>query len=185
MDLESRVFFTAFLLLLALQRFVELSFSRRNLRAAMASGAREAAPGQAFWMTLMHAAWFFSCAMEVWAPRLFSFDSSKAGFASGVFYLPAFFAGLLLTCAGQILRYAAMRALGPRWNVRIIVFPGRPPVASGIYQYLRHPNYLGVVLEIAGVPLLHGAWITAVLFSLLNGIFLYFRIRAEERAVYG
>ena len=60
-----------------------------------------------------------------------------------------------------------------------------PPVQKGIYRWIRHPNYTGVALEIAAVPLIHGAWVTAIAFSLLNGFFLFLRIRAENKAVYG
>jgi methyltransferase len=59
--------------------------------------------------------------------------------------------------------------------------PGQPPVRHGIYRYLRHPNYLGVVLELLAVPLLHGAFLTALAFSVLNALLLYARIRTEDQ----
>ena len=61
--------------------------------------------------------------------------------------------------------------------------PDEAPVTTGIYRYLRHPNYLGVVLELGALPLVHGAWITAVVYSTLNALLLYVRVRAEESAL--
>src|SRR5215217_7371313 len=82
--------------------------------------------------------------------------------------------------AAQGLRYWAITTLGPRWNSRIIVVPDLPPVVGGPYRFLRHPNYVAVVLELVSVPLIHGAWWTAVFFSVGNLVLLSVRIRAEE-----
>jgi methyltransferase len=78
-----------------------------------------------------------------------------------------------------------MRALGDRWTVRIVTLPKAQPVTSGIYKYFRHPIYLGVSLELAGIPLLHSAYVTAILFSVLNRLVLRIRIREEEKALRG
>jgi methyltransferase len=64
-----------------------------------------------------------------------------------------------------------------------MVVEGEPPVASGPYRYLRHPNYLAVVVEVAALPLIHTAWATALAFSLGNALVLRVRIRAEEAAL--
>jgi methyltransferase len=61
--------------------------------------------------------------------------------------------------------------------------PDEPLVNRGIYRHLRHPNYLGVALEILGVPLLHTAYVTAFLGSIANAFLLFTRIRAEEKAL--
>ncbi len=75
-------------------------------------------------------------------------------------------------------------ALGRCWNTRIVIFDQMTMVQSGPYRYLRHPNYLAVVLEIAAIPALVGAWYTALLFSIANGaLLLLIRIPAEERAM--
>ncbi|GAC1595005.1 MAG: hypothetical protein NVS4B10_03180 [Myxococcales bacterium] len=69
--------------------------------------------------------------------------------------------------------------------MRVIVVPGEPPVTGGPYRFVRHPNYAAVVLELAAVPLIHGAFWTAALFSCANAALLAVRIRAEERALGG
>src|SRR6185295_10728067 len=91
--------------------------------------------------------------------------------------------GLLALVVGQALRLVAIRTLGPRWSARVITVPGAQPVTGGIYRYLRHTNYLGVVLEIAGLPLVHMAWVTALAASAANALVLAARIRAEEKAL--
>jgi methyltransferase len=64
-----------------------------------------------------------------------------------------------------------------------MILPDAPPVTGGLYRRIRHPNYVGVILEIAFVPLVHTAWLTALVFSVLNALLLRVRIRAEERAL--
>jgi methyltransferase len=82
-----------------------------------------------------------------------------------------------------VLRYWAIGTLGSRWNTRIVVVPGAAPVVGGPFRFLRHPNYLAVILEIAFLPLLHSAWLSAVVFSLANAALLRVRIAAEEKAL--
>ena len=92
---------------------------------------------------------------------------------------------LVLVLCAQALRWWAIASLGSRWNVRVIVVPGEPPVRAGPYRFVRHPNYIAVATEMLCVPLAHGAWICALAFSALNAAILKVRIRAEERALGG
>jgi methyltransferase len=83
----------------------------------------------------------------------------------------------------QPLRYWAILSLGEHWNTRILVVPGVKLVRRGPYRYLRHPNYVVVAVEIATFPLIFGAWATSLIFSLLNAVLLFVRIRDENRAL--
>ena len=83
----------------------------------------------------------------------------------------------------QLGRIWVLATLGERWTTRIIVLPGAPLVARGPFRFVRHPNYLVVIGEIAVLPLAFGLWQVALLFSLLNAIMLVVRIRAEEKAL--
>ena len=74
-------------------------------------------------------------------------------------------------------------SLGRRWTTRVIVLPGAAPVARGPYRWLRHPNYLIVILEIAVVPLALGLPLFALVFSLANAALLVYRIRVENKAL--
>jgi methyltransferase len=81
------------------------------------------------------------------------------------------------------LRVWCIRSLGTAWNVRASVPVDLVPVTSGPYRYVRHPNYVAVILEFLAVPLVAGAWVSAVLLSAWNGLVLFDRIGAEERAL--
>lgn len=166
----SRRLFAVLLAGLAVQRLFELRLSRQNTAQILAQGGREHAAGQVKWMTMLHVTWFAAVLAEVFGLRRPFVPRLALG------------AGLLLA-AGQALRYAAIRTLGPRWSVQVVTLPGAPRVQHGIYRWLRHPNYLGVALEIAAVPLLHSAYLSAAGYSLLNGLFLARRIRSEEHAL--
>ena len=157
-----------FLAALAAERLFELWLSRRNARLQKARGAIETGAGHFPYLALIHTLFLASCALE----------GSRRPFpgALGVLAL----AGALLS---QALRYWAIATLGPRWNVRVLVVPGDEPIATGPYRYLRHPNYVAVAAEMLCVPLVHGAWMTAVVFSTLNAAILAVRIRVENRAL--
>jgi methyltransferase len=90
---------------------------------------------------------------------------------------------LALVVASQALRWWCIATLGPRWNTRVIVVPGMAPVTSGPYRFLRHPNYVAVVVEGIALPLVHAAWITALVFTVLNAALLVVRIRVEDAAL--
>jgi methyltransferase len=83
----------------------------------------------------------------------------------------------------QPLRYWAILSLGENWNTRILVVPDGELVKSGPYRYFPHPNYIVVAVEILTFPLIYGAWITALVFSLLNAALLFIRIQTENRAL--
>jgi len=162
--------FTGLVAALGAQRLLELRKSRKNERELRQRGAREHDPGHFTAMRLLHAGWLVAMPLEVLL-------------LGAPFRLPLALLATAGAASGQALRYAAMRALGARWTVRIFTLPGEPVITSGIYTRLRHPNYVGVALEIACVPMIHGAWRSALAFSALNALVLGVRIRSEERAL--
>jgi len=166
----SQAWYLAFIGLLALERGLELALSRRNRRWALARGALEFGQAHLLPMKLLHGAFLGGCALEVWA-------GSRP-------FLPALgwpCLGLALGC--QALRYWVIGSLGRRWNVGVIVLPGVPVEVAGPFRFLRHPNYVAVALEGLAVPLVHSAWLTALVFSTLNAALLRIRIRCEEAAL--
>ena len=119
---------------------------------------------------VMHSLFLPSCALEVWV-------LSRP-------WRPALgFSMLALVALTMALRYWAISTLGRRWNTRVVIVPGRELVSGGPYRWMRHPNYLAVVVEIAALPLVHGAWGTAIAFSLLNLLVLRVRLSVEEAAL--
>ncbi len=166
----SQAGFVAFVALVGMQRLWELKKSRRHELAILKARGREHAPGQMAVMRALHGAWLIAMVVEVLCLHR-PFHAAIALFATMVF------------AVGQALRIAAMRALGNRWTVTIMTLPGVPAVQQGIFRWLRHPNYLGVALEIFALPLVHGAWLTSVGFTLANAALLRARILAEEKAL--
>ena len=155
---------------LAGERLFELWLSNRNARRAFARGAIEVGSGHFVAMAAMHTAFLCSCAIE---------SLLRGGSAPILLSTVA----LLATAIAQFVRYAAVVTLGERWNTRVIVTPGAEPVSSGLYRWIRHPNYVAVAIEIVAVPLIRGCWITAVVFSAANALMLAMRIPFEERAM--
>ncbi|MDH4036268.1 MAG: hypothetical protein OEX18_00430 [Candidatus Krumholzibacteria bacterium] len=163
--------FIAFLAFVILQRLSELVLAARNARRVMGRGGREYGAGHFPWLVGVHVLFILGMAGEVLV----------LGERPGVSW-PLW---LAIWLGAQALRYASIRALGDRWNVRIIVEPGVPPVASGPYRFLNHPNYVAIVAELVSAPLIFGAWRTALLVSILNALALRTRIRQENAALRG
>ena len=90
---------------------------------------------------------------------------------------------LAIVLAAQGLRWWCIATLGPQWNTRVVVVPGAARVADGPYQFVSHPNYVAVVAEGIALPLVHTAWITAIVFSVLNAALLRTRIKVENAAL--
>ena len=156
-------------MMVAVQRLLELRYSRRNERRLRSLGAVERGAGHFPAMVALHALWLVSTLVE----------GLLRGPEIPVWY-PVPLAAFLLV---QPLRYWAILSLGENWNVRILVVPERKLLWSGPYRYLPHPNYVVVTVEVLTFPLIFGVWATALVFSILNAAFLYVRIRAEERAL--
>jgi methyltransferase len=155
--------------LVATQRLLELVLSRRNERRLRARGAVERGRGHFPLMVALHALWIASTLVE--------------GILRGP-EVPALWpVPLALFLLAQALRYWAVFSLGESWNTRILVVPDAKLVRRGPYKYLDHPNYVVVVMEILAFPLIFGAWVTALVFTVLNAALLYVRIREEERAL--
>jgi methyltransferase len=93
------------------------------------------------------------------------------------------FVGLALFVAAKALKWWAIVALDQSWTFRVIVVPGAARVASGPYAYLRHPNYVAVVMELAAVALMSGARMSGPLATLAFGVLMMKRIAVEERAL--
>jgi methyltransferase len=170
--LDSRALFTLLIAAVALERLVELVISRRHERALRARGAVEAGAGHYPVMVAIHAALLVGAPAEVWL-----LDRP---------FLPWLgWPMLALVAATMALRYWVIATLGERWATRVLVLPGAPLVAGGPYRFLRHPNYLAVAVEVVALPLVHTAWLTALLCGTANLAILAWRIRVEDAALRG
>jgi methyltransferase len=169
---DSRLLFVALVGAVAVLRLAELQVAARNRRRLLARGGIEVGAGHYPWMVAQHTAWLVAAPLEV--------------YVLGRPFLPPLAVPMLaLLLAATALRWWVIATLGERWTTRIVVVPGEPPVEGGPYRLLRHPNYLAVVVEIAALPLVHTAWLVALLASVSNAVVLSVRVAAEERALAG
>ncbi|GAA1945843.1 isoprenylcysteine carboxyl methyltransferase family protein [Kitasatospora viridis] len=164
--------YTLLILLVALERGAELVVARRNAAWSRARGGVEHGAGHYPAMVALHTALLAGCLLETALLRRP--------------FVPALgWPALAAVLAAQALRWWCVTSLGPRWNTRVIVVPGLPLVRGGPYRWLRHPNYLAVVLEGIALPLVHADWITATVFTVLNARLLAVRLRCENTALAG
>ncbi|HVS02157.1 MAG TPA: isoprenylcysteine carboxylmethyltransferase family protein [Thermoanaerobaculia bacterium] len=169
--MRSEALFLILIAAVGCERLAELAVSRRHERRLRARGAVEVGAGHYPWMVALHTALLLAAPAEVLA-----WDRP---------FLPRLgWPMLALVAATMALRWWVVATLGDRWTTRVLVTPGALPlVAAGPYRLLRHPNYLAVVLELAALPLVHTAWVTALVASLANAAVLAVRVRVEERAL--
>ena len=161
-------------LLTGAERIVELVISKRNASWAFARGGIEYGHKHFPWMVTLHTGLLLACIAEV-----FLLDRP---------FIPWLgWPMLVIALACQAGRYWCIASLGAQWNTRVIVVPGAGAVkAKGPYRFawLPHPNYLIVAVEGIALPLVHTAWITAIVFTLLNAVLLLgFRIPVENKAL--
>ena len=152
------------LALVTLQRLGELVLAQYNTKNLMARGAIEVGASHYPLIVAVHAAWLIT----LWIIGC---------------YQPVNLPALAVFIVLQALRVWIIATLGSRWTTRIIVLLGEPLVESGPYRYLAHPNYVVVAAEIAILPLALHLPMTALVFTLLNAIVLFIRIRTESRVL--
>ncbi|WP_026563866.1 isoprenylcysteine carboxyl methyltransferase family protein [Bacillus sp. UNC41MFS5] len=154
---------------IVLQRMVELRIAKRNEKWMKNQGAIEFGKKHYRFMVLMHVLFFFCLIAEkVFGNRELSY------------FWPILLSVFLVT---QIMRIWVIISLGRYWNTKIIVLRDANVIKKGPYLYIRHPNYFVVAIELVVVPLLFNCYITACLFTILNGIILMIRIPEEEKAL--
>jgi len=168
--MTSLLAFTVLVGLVALERLAELVVSKRNAAWSLARGGVESGRGHYPVMVALHSGLLVAMLVEAWLRR----PDVPPALAWSM---------LAVVLASQGLRWWCIATLGHRWNTRVIIVPGLAPVAGGPYRLLRHPNYVAVVAEGIALPLVHAAWITALVFTVANAALLTVRIRVEDAAL--
>jgi methyltransferase len=161
--------FNILFLLLIFQRISELFIAKRNEKWLLKRGGVEHGSEHYPYIVALHILFLLSLFLEVT-----SFHKEL----TNLWYL--LFPILTLT---QLLRYWSVCSLGYFWNTKIIIAPDEKVVSKGPYQYLKHPNYVVVAIEIFLIPLLFQAYLTALLFTILNFVMMTVRIPIEEKAL--
>ena len=168
--MTSLAFFTVLVVLVGVERLAELVVSNRNAAWSLQQGGHELGRGHYPSMVVLHTGLLVGMLVEAWVVRP---------------EVPVLLAGsmLVLAIGSQALRWWCIRTLGRRWNTRVIVVPGLPLVRTGPYRLMSHPNYVAVVVEGVALPLVHAAWVTALVFTAANAVLLTVRLRVENAAL--
>ena len=151
------------LALVTAQRIGELFLDRSNTAALLLQGGEEDGAEHYKFFLILHSAWLVS--LLIW---VVSTGAEPNWLLLGLY---------ILLQAGRLW---VLRTLGRYWTTRIITVPSAPIVMSGPYRFVRHPNYVVVVCEIALLPLVFDGWEIALVFSVLNAALLHVRIRTED-----
>jgi methyltransferase len=159
-----------FILAVGVERLVELVVARRHARWSLDHGGREFGQRHYPVMVAMHTLLLVSCVVEVWAAH-----------RPFIPWLGATMVAVVV--ASTVVRWWCVSVLGKHWNPRLIVIPGAPLIRRGPYRWVHHPNYAAVTAEVAALPLVHSAWVTAIVFSIANALVLTVRIHAENAAL--
>src|SRR5262245_47763613 len=147
----------------------EARLSARHERALRAAGAIEPADDVYHWMQIVYPAAFLAMAIEAMVRRADVNHVFVLG--TGVFIL------------GKAIKYWAIATLGSRWSFRVLVPPASSLITHGPYRYLRHPNYVGVIGELAGLAIAARATVSGAISVVLFAVLIALRIRVEERAL--
>ncbi|MBS1530762.1 MAG: isoprenylcysteine carboxyl methyltransferase [Bacteroidetes bacterium] len=159
-------YFIVFITLLIALRLTELYISARNENWLLSQGAIEYGRGHYPFVVTMHTCFIISLAAEY-------FFTDRPHPVSYIF--------LALVAMVLLFKWWLMNSLGKYWNTRIYRIPGSVAVRKGPYKFIRHPNYVDVVCEIAMIPLVFHLYYTAIIFSVLNAIMLTVRISKENK----
>jgi len=154
----------------AAERLAELVVAQRNLAWSRERGGVEFGAGHYPAMVALHTGLLVGCLAEVYL-----LDRP---------FLPWLgWPMLAIVVAAQVLRWWCITTLGRQWNTRVVVIPGAARISGGPYRLLPHPNYVAVIAEGIALPLVHTAWITALVFTVLNAALLSRRISSENAAL--
>jgi methyltransferase len=168
--MTSTGWFVVLIAAVGVERVVELVISQRHVAWALARGGVEYGRNHYPAMVVLHVGLLVGAVAEV-------------VLLDRVFLPWLGWPMLVVVLLAQALRWWCIATLGPQWNTRVVVVPGAGRVTSGPYRWVRHPNYVAVVAEGVSLPLVHTAWITSSVFTVLNAFLLRTRIRVENRAL--
>ena len=158
------ILFISFIILL---RIAELILSRRNEIWLLQNGAIEYGQKHYPYIVALHVLFFVSLIIEYSTTQTAS--------------LSLFF--LVLYLLFVLFKALVISSLGKFWNTKIYHIPDFPLMKNGVYNYIKHPNYLIVIAEIAIIPLVFHLYYTAIAFTVLNAIILSIRIKEENKVL--
>lgn len=170
--MTSQFLYFLFLLAVGAGRLIEMGISRRNQARLIANGARSIPEPRFPAMVALHTGVLIAALLEV-----ILFNRPFIPLVG----IPA----LIVFALCNLLRWWVIRTLAEHWNVRVMDSSALGVVTTGPYRYVRHPNYAAVFLELLAIPLIHSAWLTALIGTVLHVAVLRGRLRVEEGILSG
>jgi methyltransferase len=167
----SVIAFLALLLAVGLLRILELRVSRRHQQQLIAGGATKVSEPRFAWLVFVHTALLIGAALEVVLLHR-PFIPVLSGVTLSIFL------------SANAVRLWVVRTMGKHWNVQVMNSMSLGIVTTGPFRFVRHPNYAAVFLEVLSLPLVHTAWITALLGSAAYAVIISERIALEENVLF-
>jgi len=159
--------FILFISFIVLLRIGELILSRNNEIWLLQNGAIEYGQKHYPYIVALHVLFIVSLIIEYSTTQTATFS---------LFFLVLYFLFL-------VFKVWVITSLGKYWNTKIYHISGLPLINKGVYKYLKHPNYLIVIAEIAIIPLIFHLYFTAIAFTVLNAIMLSVRVKEENKVL--
>jgi methyltransferase len=159
--------FSLFIAFIIILRLTELVIAKRNEKWLLQNGAIEYGKKHYPFIVLLHVSFLISLILEYLLCNI------------ALFSLPIFFFYLLVLA----IKVWVVSTLGQYWNTKIYHIPNTPLVKKGLYKYCKHPNYIIVIIEIVLIPLVFHLYYTAIIFTVLNLVMLFVRIKEENKAL--
>jgi len=164
------LFYTV-LILIIVQRITELFIAKKNEKWLRSQGAVEYGQSHYKYIVILHTLFIVSLIAEY---------NSKSRYLDLNIINYLFLVFFIILQTGRVW---VISSLGKYWNTKILRIPGRELISKGPYKYFKHPNYIIVVCEIFTIPMIFNLYYTALIFSMLNAVILYIRIKEENKVL--
>lgn len=90
---------------------------------------------------------------------------------------------IFIIVAGMVLRWVSILTLGRFFTANVSIADNHRLVTKGIYHYLRHPSYTGVLISFAGIAITFRNWLSFIACFIPVLLVLLYRIRVEEQVL--
>ncbi|MQX41809.1 DUF1295 domain-containing protein [Sinorhizobium meliloti] len=159
-----------FVILAFVWRISTVIISSINEKALKASGAREVGAANSILLAISHLGYYLVATVE--------------GVETTELKDTVTIAGVVLYLLSALALISVLRSLGRLWTVKIIINQRHPLVRTGLFSWVRHPNYfVSIIPELVGFALALNAYWTLAVGLPLYCIPLFIRIRQEEAAM--
>jgi protein-S-isoprenylcysteine O-methyltransferase Ste14 len=91
--------------------------------------------------------------------------------------------GLLLIVIGVVIRWSAVRTLDRYFTVDVTILGDHKLIRTGLFKYVRHPSYLGLLIAVLGLGITMVNWPSTLVILVPHVVVILMRIEGEEKAL--